>query len=148
MNQSTAAKKSVHFKAVRKIDGSCFYLDTVNKISCVSWKGVVKEDTARELLTLGADSVEFQGYGKLLLDRRNLIEFDTAARVWIKHDLLKSRARKIVGGVEKLAYVHSKNSRGSVFSNFISAGIRMIFPNLTMKKFDDLKSAVSWLIRD
>ncbi len=146
MDQPTALKKKVHFKPITKLDGSSFYLDPVNKISCIRWKGVVEEDTARQLLTLAADSIEFEEYNKLLLDRSQLVEFSTGARVWIKHDLLKTRARKIVSKVHRVAFVNATDARGSIFSNFLSAGIKMVFPKLTMSKFDNIKVAVRWLV--
>ena len=139
-------RKPVKLIPVKKINGSTFYLDPNNKLVCISWSGVVTGETAKTLLSLGADVVEQKGYTHLLLDRRRLIEFDTEARIWIKNDLLKSRARHLAVKVKRLAYLNSADTKGSIFSNFISAGIKMVFPNLTMKKFDSPKEAVRWLL--
>lgn len=138
----------LRFKIAKKENGSVFSLDTDFMISRISWVGVVTETTAKTLLTCGADSVEHHGYKKLLLDRRDLVEFSTEARVWIKQDLLKKRARRIVGKVEKVATIGATNAKGNIFSNFISSGIRMIFPKLEMKKFDNLPEAIIWLRED
>ncbi len=139
-------RKPVKLIPVKKMNGSTFYLDPNNKIVCISWSGVIDGNTAKTLLLLGAEAVESKGYTRLLLDRRRLVEFDTEARVWIKNDLLKSRARHLAARVERLAYLNSSDTKGSIFSNFISAGIKMVFPNLTMKKFDKPNIAVKWLL--
>lgn len=97
------------------------------------------------LVTMGADSVEFYGYKKLILDRSNLVEFDTEARVWIK-GMLKTRAKKIVRMVERLAIVRATTTKGSIFSNFIASAIKIVMPNLEMQKFDNIEDAVDWLL--
>ena len=146
MSEIVQTRIDCKFKIVKKLEGSVFSLDPKNKISRISWSGEVSENTARTLLTLGANSVEFHGYNKLILDRRELTEFSTEARVWIKHDLLKTRAKKIVNRVEKVAFIGAKNTRGNIFSNFLSSAIGLVFPKLDMERFQDLRQAVIWLI--
>ena len=147
MSEIVQARIDCKFKIVKKVEGSIFSLDPKNKISRISWFGEVTEETASKLLTLGADSGEFHGYNKLILDRRELTEFTTEARVWIKHDLLKTRAKKIVNKVDKVAFIGSRNTRGNIFSNFLSSAIGLVFPKLEMERFVDLREAIKWSIQ-
>lgn len=135
----------IKFIIKKEINGSRFELDNVNNISRITWSGNVNFETAKELLTLGADSVEILGYDKLLLDRSALTEFETEARVWIK-GLLKTRAKKIVKNVSKVAMINAKSAKGSLFSNFIGSAISMVFPDLQLKKFNSVEESLAWLL--
>ncbi|MEO9871332.1 SpoIIAA family protein [Ekhidna sp.] len=141
----TRARRPVNFKMISNMNGSTFEVDKDYGISRITWNGKVDMETARKLVTLGADSVEFHKYKKLLLDRSNLIEFDTQARVWIK-GLLKTRAKKIVKMVDKLAIINPETARGTIFSNFIAAAIKIVMPNLVMRKFNSEEEAIDWLL--
>lgn len=143
----TKEKKAspLNFKVISEMNGSTFEVDKDYGISRITWNGTVDLPTVRKLVTLGADSVEFHKYKRLLLDRSKLIEFDTQARVWIK-GLLKSRAKRIVKMVNKLAIINPKTSRGSIFSNFIASAIKLVMPNLDMRKFNSEEDAIEWLI--
>lgn len=125
--------------------GSTLEFDSINKIAMIKWQGTVTVATASRLVTLGASAVNIHGYSKLILDRSNLKEFDTEARIWIKN-MLKSEARKISHKVEKLAIVNSTSIKGSVFSNMISSAISLIMPGLTLKKFDTSVAAINWVM--
>ncbi len=138
------AKRKVQFRVVHLKNGSTFEIDSENKISRVAWNGVIDVKTVEDLVKSGADSVEHGTYNKLLLDRSNLLEFTTEARVWMK-GLLKNRATKIVDMVEKVAIVKATTLKGNVFSNFIGAAVRIVMPKLEMREFDSEKEAINWL---
>lgn len=140
-----AINPSVDFSIQKEIEGSTFEVDKINGISKITWNGAVSINAARQLVTMGADSVEFQGYKKLVLDRSNLLEFDTEARVWIK-GMLKTRAKKIVRLVDQMAIIKPTTAKGSIFSNFIASAITIVMPNLEMQKFDNLDEAIEWLL--
>ncbi|MEQ9405520.1 MAG: STAS/SEC14 domain-containing protein [Cyclobacteriaceae bacterium] len=137
--------KIANFIVQENIKGSTFELDKINNISKVKWSGNVDLATAAKLLTLGGDSVEHQGFTKLCVDRFELKEFDTAARVWIK-EMLKTRAKRLAKKVEKLAIINAESSMGGIFSNMLTSSISLLMPGLTIKKFDDREEAINWLL--
>ncbi|MEQ8237917.1 MAG: hypothetical protein RIA69_01825 [Cyclobacteriaceae bacterium] len=134
----------ISFDLIEELNGSRFELNNQHKIVRITWNGKVNLETASKLLTLGANSVEFYGFTKLVLDRSNLTEFETEARVWIK-DLLKNRAKKLSKKVEKMAIINATTTKGSIFSNFIASAINMVLPDLYMKKFDNEDEAFLWI---
>jgi hypothetical protein len=136
----------IAFDFIKELNGSRFELNNEHKISRITWSGSVNLETASSLLTLGANSVENSGFTKLILDRSNLTEFETEARVWIK-GLLKTRAKKIVKKVERMAMINAKTAKGTIFSNFIGSAINMVMPDLYMKKFDNEDEALTWLLK-
>jgi hypothetical protein len=136
----------ISFDFIKELNGSRFELNKEHKISRITWSGSVNLETASSLLTLGANSVENSGFTKLILDRSNLTEFETEARVWIK-GLLKTRAKKIVKKVERMAMINAKTAKGTIFSNFIGSAINMVMPDLYMKKFDNEDEALTWLLK-
>lgn len=140
-------KSKPRFRIIKEVNGSKFMLDEVNRISRINWLGSVNQETAATLLKLGGDSVEFQGYSKLILDRRGLREFDTEARIWMK-GFIKGRAKRIVGKVDKLAMVNRQSGSGSIFANFIGSAIRMVMPNLSIKKFSSIFDALDWIMEE
>lgn len=142
--KEVAVPQESHFETLKEINGSKFEYDKLNGIPRITWQGDVGIEEASVLVTLGADYVEFHGCRKLLLDRSSLLEFDTEARMWIK-DLLKTRAKRIVKMVDKLAIIKPHSAKGSIFSNFIASAIGLVFPGLEMMKFDSEEEAVSWL---
>lgn len=143
VEKSAPKKVKPRFRIIKEVNGSKFMLDEVNGISRINWTGTVTKETAAVLLELGGDSVEFQGYSKLILDRRGLKEFDTEARIWMK-SFIKGRAKRIVGKVERLAMVNRQSGSGSIFANFIGSAIKMVMPNLKIKKFSDIHDALDW----
>lgn len=147
VEETPPPKTKPRFRIIEEINGSRFMLDEVNGISRVNWYGVVNQETAATLLKLGGDSVEFQGYKKLILDRRGLREFDTEARIWMK-GFIKGRAKRIVSKVEKLAMVNRQSGSGSIFANFIGSAIKMVMPNLQIKKFSSIHNALDWVLED
>lgn len=146
-NTMIAPRLKTQFFLISEFQGSSISIDFESRIVKIAWQGIVDEQTASHLLTLGADAIENETVDKILLDRQGLKEFTTEARIWIKHDLLKSRAKKLVSKVEKIATINPSQSKGSIFANFISAGIKMVFPNLKMEKFNSVDEALHWFIR-
>ncbi len=135
-----------NFELIKEINGGCVSADYESKIVKIDWDGKVEVETAREILSKAADMIEAGHCDKLLLNRKELKEFSTEARLWIKEDLLKNRARKLVKYVHKVATVSSKTVMGGIFANFISAGIQLVFPKLKMHKFDTESEAMDWLL--
>ncbi|MDW3193639.1 MAG: hypothetical protein R8G66_14810 [Cytophagales bacterium] len=147
VEKSVPKKVKPRFRIIKEVNGSKFMLDEVNGLSRINWSGSVTKETASVLLELGGDSVEFQGYRKLILDRRGLKEFDTEARIWMK-GFIKGRAKNIVGKVERLAMVNRQTGSGSIFANFIGSAIKMVMPNLKIKKFTDIHDALDWTMEE
>ncbi len=143
--ETNTATTTTDFVVQKELDGNIFELDKKNKITKISWYGKVDVKIASDLLNRAGDAVEFDGFTKLLVDRRKLDEFDTEARVWIK-DLLKTRAKRIARKVDKVALINAKSSMGKIFSNMMATAISLILPNMKMKKFDDYDEAEKWLL--
>ncbi len=139
-----ALSTSLNFLVQKEVEGNTFEVDEIAKTCMITWNGVVSINAAQQLISMGADSVEFSGYQKLILNRSNLLEFDTEARVWIK-GMLKTRAKKLARLVDQMAIVEAKTAKGSIFSNLISSAIKIVMPNLQMKKFDNIDEALEWL---
>ena len=107
--------------------------------------GDVNLETAKKLLTLGGDSVEFEGYTLLMIDRFELKEFDTDARIWIK-ELFKTRAKKLAKNVERMAIINPETSMAGIFSNMLTTAISLVMPGLKVKKFDSREEGLDWLL--
>lgn len=133
------------FTIVESMNQSSFELDSINGISRVKWVGTVNLETAKRLLTLGGDSVEFDGYKRLMIDRYELKEFDTDARIWIK-ELFKTRAKKLSKEVDRMAIINPKTSMAGIFSNMLTSAISLVMPGLLVKKFDSREKGISWLL--
>lgn len=133
------------FAVVETSFNSTFEVDRIHNISKVRWVGDVNVETAKKLLTLGGDSVEFDGYTRLMVDRFELKEFDTDARIWIK-ELFKTRAKKLSKKVERMAIINAQSSMGGIFSNMLTSAISLIMPGLTVKKFDSREEGMNWLL--
>ena len=132
-------------ETITELNGSKLLVDDTHGIVIVEWTGVVGLITASTLLGAGADMIERHNCTKILLDRRNLAEFDGEARAWIKEELLPRRAKKLVGLVMKVAFVNSEMTKGRVFGNLISIAIRFAFPKLQLEKFDSIIEARNWI---
>ncbi len=132
---------------LREDMGSYVSINKTEKIIRIEWNGIVDEEVAKNILTVGADQIANGNATSILLNRRNLKEFSTAARLWIKEDLLKNRAKALVKNVDKVATVNSVSSMGAIFANFISSAIKLVFPNLSMKKFQTEDEALEWLLK-
>ena len=145
VTQETATEWS--FEKVKELNGSNTLIDKKNKVVKIVWNGIVSEETAKVMLTTGADLIDSGLCDKLLLNRKGLEEFSTEARVWIKQDLLKNRAKKLVNKVSKVATINSSTIMGGIFANFISTAIKLVFPNLTMTKFESEEEAMNWLTK-
>ncbi|MEP1095179.1 MAG: hypothetical protein ABJG78_08725 [Cyclobacteriaceae bacterium] len=134
------------FEVLKELNGSSVAVDYQNKIVKVEWDGIVDLATVNIILNKAADLIEVGHCDKLLLNRKNLKEFTTEARIWIKQDLLRNRAKKLVNKVVKVATVNSSTAMGGVFANFISTAIKLIFPKLSMVKFSSQQEGLDWLL--
>jgi hypothetical protein len=136
----------IDFELTKEMDASTFETNNDLGICKITWHGVAQAETVESLVSMGADVIEFEGYKKLILDRSDLTEFDTEARIWIK-GFLKERARHVAKKTEKVAIINATTAKGSIFSDFISTTIGLLIPTLEMKKFDNLPEAYSWLLK-
>lgn len=145
----TTTKKfiKIHsFETIMEVNGSGVFVDYENGIVKIEWHGEVDLSTASVLLEKGADMIESGFCHRLLLNREGLKEFSTEARLWIKNDLLKNQGSKLVRKVSKAATVRSTTVKGSIFADFISSGIQLVFPNLRLSSFDSEDEAFDWLV--
>ncbi|MEP5613660.1 MAG: hypothetical protein ABJP45_15520 [Cyclobacteriaceae bacterium] len=134
------------FEVILELNSSVVSVDYESKIVKIEWHGVVDLNTASLLLEKGADMIESGYCTKLLLNRENLQEFSTEARLWIKQDLLNNRGKRLVRKVSRVATVRSASAMGGVFANFISSGIKLVFPSLKLSNFDSENEAFDWLV--
>ena len=134
------------FKTIHSNGGSHVALDYDNEIVRIEWHGTMDEVVARDILSVGGDQIEKGQATRILLDRRNLKEFTTGARIWIKNDLLKNRAKALVKKVSKVATINSTSPLGSIFSNLISTAVKLVYTNLSMEKFGTEEEAIKWLL--
>ncbi|MEO9485018.1 MAG: hypothetical protein ABJG47_16280 [Ekhidna sp.] len=144
-SSSSFDQGEMEFQVLAEIEGSIFLVEPKLKIAKIDWSGVVSKDTALKLLSMGADSVEHHNYKRLILNRANLIEFETEARIGIKK-FLKMRAKRIAHLVKKMAIITPTSVKGSIFSNLITSAISIIIPNLQFQKFKLEQDALNWLI--
>jgi len=113
------------------------YLDHQNQVIKVVWEGRVDQETASSLLTYAADLVEGGLIDKVLLDRRNLIQFQEAARNWIKNKFILKRCSQIIHKIAKVAIVNENSIAARFYGESISYDIEEAFPQLEINKFDN-----------
>jgi len=138
-------KKIENFHVYEEVNGSTFELDKVNSISKVCWIGNVDLETASNLLTLVDDSIEHQGFTKLVIDHHQLEYFETDARIWIKN-FLETGVKRLAKKVDRMAIINAKSSRGSIFGNIFTTTINSIMPGLKVNKFDTPEGGIEWLL--
>ena len=119
-----------------------------HKIVVIKWFGIVDLPTAQNILMKGSNFIEDGRATRILLDRRNLNQFSKEASKWIRDDLLRNRAKKLVHLVDKVATVKPRTAIGTIFSNVVSTAIRIVFPGLRMKSYDNQVEAFEWLIEE
>ncbi len=135
----------IKLELIHDHNGSLLLADKRLKIVMLKWNGVIDKETARELLSKGAENIEFHDYKKLMINRLELVELETEARIWIKK-FLQGRAKRIAPKVNKVAFVNPKSVRGSIFSNMLSSAISLIIPTLKTQKFITEAEASQWLL--
>lgn len=135
---------SISFKQISQKNGSIFSIDKKAGIARISWNGHVDIHTAKKIIKLGFEAIEFHGYKKLILDHSDLVEFETEARVWVK-ELIKYKAERVDKKLTSIASISPKNSIGSIYSNFAGDILKHELPHLPMKRFDNLEEALYWL---
>ncbi|MCR9251698.1 MAG: hypothetical protein NXI20_14830 [bacterium] len=135
----------MNYTVIIEKEGSQLLVNYEQRILKVVWSGKVSLDTAQTILNLGGDFIEDETCDKIILDRLLLEEFSTDARLWIKNDLLKNRAKRLSSKVSQMAMIEAQTSIGAIFSKMISAAITLIIPNLKTKRFKSLDEANSWM---
>lgn len=123
-------------------------IDARNKIVTVTWDGIVDLEAASTILNFGADRIADESVNKLILNRTRLNRFDTEARIWIKEEIIKRRGAKLSRKLRKLAIVKEQSAAASIFGNFITSSIRIVYPRLRVKKFDAIEEATKWAMED
>ncbi len=144
------AKKSahesnvLHFEKVCEKNGSSYSIDRKTGLSRIDWRGHVDIHTAKKLIRIGFETIENGESNKLLIDHSSLVEFETEARVWVK-EILKHKAETLNDKLSKLASVSPSMAIGSIFSNFASNILKTEMPHLSLKRFDEVDTALDWL---
>lgn len=141
---TTSPVAQANLSLLKNMHDSVLMIDKINSICLLRWKGRVDIETATELLTLGAAAVQLNGFTKILVDRRGLIEFDHEARIWIDR-WLKTKAKSSSQSVDKLAVINSEDSLGNLFNNMFNATVGLAMPRIAMKKFHNGARAINWL---
>ncbi len=137
-----------YFELIEENNESLLMLDPYKKTIKIYWNGLVEMETAKILLNKGADLIEEGKVDRILLNREFLTEFTTDARNWIKDGLLKTRGKKLVDKIFKVAVVKPNTTMGNLFSSLISSTIKLVFPRLFMKQFSGEAEATEWLLSD
>lgn len=132
------------FSIVKTMNGSELMINQESGICLLRWKGRVDIETASELLTLGSAAVILNGYRKLMIDRRSLIEFDSEARHWIGN-WIETKAKSVSRSIDKLAIINSESVFGNFFNNAFNSTIAHAMPHMKLKKFDRGGPAIRWL---
>lgn len=147
-NTSEVAKagKPRKLSVLKNMNESLILVDEKEGICILRWNGRVDIETASELLTLGSAAVMLKGYKRMLIDRRRLLEFDNEARLWIDK-WIKTKAKSISYGIEKVAIINSDSTFGNIFNNAFNSTIALVMPHLNIKKFSNDVKAMEWLSR-
>lgn len=133
------------FQLLFRNNGGELSIDSLRRIVKLKWFSTVKKKDAIKLLSEAADVVEFEGFHKILIDRTELVEFETETRIWLGK-FIRMRAKRIAPKVSKLATVNPKSIQGSIFGNLSSSLISLIIPSLDMQRFQTQKEAEHWLL--
>ena len=136
------------FELIEKKNDCSLLIDYENKIVKVSWSGKVGAETASFLLAKALQVIVSGEASTILLDRKNLDEFSKGARLWIKEDFLKERVRHQSNRIKKIATIKSVTPMGGIYSNLISAAIKIVLPFLAMAEFQSEEEAFGWLTND
>ena len=136
------------FELVQAKNSCQLLLDQEHSIIKISWKGKVGAETASFLLSKALNIIKEGDASTLLLDRTYLDEFSKGARMWIKEDFLTKRVKPISHLIEKIATVKPITPMGGIFSNLISAAIKIVMPFMKMAEFRDEVDACQWLVND
>ena len=137
-----------YFELVAEKNESLLMLDPYKRTIKIYWNGTVDLETVETLLNKGADLIGEDKVDRILLNREFLTEFTSEARNWIKEDLLKTRGRKLVAKVFKVATVKPNSTMGNLFSALVSSSIKLVFPKLNMKQFSGEEEATNWLLSE
>ena len=139
-----SVQKQLHFSILKNIHGSFLLGDQIHSVCILKWQGRVDKETASELLTLSEAAVKLDGYTKLLIDRRGLIEFDNEARIWID-GWIRNRAKTTFFSITKIAIINSDTPFGSIFNNSFNSTLASVFPNVELQILTHGTKALEWL---
>ncbi len=132
------------FMLVHEVAGNFVLADYTNGVLKVEWNGVVQLNSVREILTTGANLIENNHCTKILLNRAKLEEFTIDSRMWVKNEFLIKK-RRLVRKVKKVGTVNAMTAKGTVFANFLTTIIKIIYPNLHIQQFNSEEMAIDWL---
>lgn len=142
-DQNTIARNS--FEKILEKDQNILMVNRQDGIIKVVWGENVNLTSTKIILNKAAILVGEGDYDKIILDRKKLHHFEIEARIWIKNNFLDNKAKKLVQNIVRVAAIDPTDVKGRVFANFVNAGIRLIFPTISLSHFQEEEAAISWL---
>ena len=121
------------------------FFDKANKLAKAKWIGDVEEKDFRGLIITGAQLVKVGLVHNLYFDRRELGNFTTATRVWLKEDFMKNDGAELIQMVEKIAAVDTKSVMGQMTAAIFSKILLLINPQLNYRVFGTPGEADRWI---
>lgn len=121
------------------------FVDYKRKVVLGHMTGDILFEDYKEMLLGGAELATNDVINCIILDRRNILKQDAECRIWVKNYYLKEHVKPIVHKIRRVAIVESKSMVGQIYGRTIFATLSMIYPNLKMKSFSDIKKAREWV---
>lgn len=121
------------------------YADYDKKIVLGQMAGDVLFEDYKEMLIGGAKMAEEGKINNIVIDRRNILKQDAECRLWVKNYYIKKHVKPLVPKIKKVAIVESNSIVGKIYGKTIFTTLGLIYPNLTIKSFAEVKQALSWV---
>lgn len=121
------------------------YIDKDQSIIEVKWNGLITDHDLSEAL----DVVKENLFKKtnMIVNRTDLLDFDSKARKWIIYVLMRQEAKKLVPHFNRLATIEPQ-TKVTMFTRAVNQLGRFIFPNLLMESFGHVDDAIRWIKED
>lgn len=136
----------ISFDLIREQDGNCLYVDFENGLIKIEWYGTVGLASTNIMLTLAADLIYAGQCNKMLIDRRQLVEFNLEAQAWMKDQFWPGKKKEFLTLIHKFAAVGAVTPKEGFFDNLISGKIKRFFPWLNDSTFASEEDALDWLL--
>ncbi|MEL6558023.1 MAG: hypothetical protein AAFQ94_07555 [Bacteroidota bacterium] len=121
--------------------------DFDRKIIVGRMTGDIIFDDYKAMLLGGARLASMGKADHIVIDRREVLKQDAECRLWVKNYYFKRHIKPLVPQIKKVAIVESQSIVGRIYGKTIFASLRMIYPHLKIKSFDDLDEAIEWIGR-
>ena len=121
--------------------------DFDRKIIVGRMTGDIMLDDYKAMLLGGARLASMGKADHIVIDRREVMKQDTECRLWVKDYYFKTHIKPLVPHIKKVAIVESQSIVGRIYGKTIFASLRMIYPHLKIKSFDNLDEAYEWIVR-